>query len=497
MTVDALPISVRAMAYWAGGLATLGTLLRVHYIQLHQLWSDETQTLNLVTMPWRSFARWFVVGQDFHPPLYFAWLRIVRAAGFGLVDMQVLRYADLIWLPATLAVAAWFGIRHPRYRLGTIVVGLLIAVGPTFVYLGAELRSYGMLTFLSFTLMVLVIEYLHGRDLAWPWLLLGAAVTLMIPLVHYVGFLIDASLLGAAIIGALVTGRSPWRPLAVGATAALAFVPYSPILLKQLQNQDVIYSTPLPEAASFVARGLNPIGLGTLVVGLIAVVLLTIRYPTAESSTERHPVAGYLLEPAVFAPMVAAILFILTAAAVSLVRDVDLLNFGASLTPVLWLSLGAANLASMRLRAALAVACVALVPFSVALTLSTNQDPSVFEGNRVSTVDVLVEAIRSDPSIGHGFGIGVTLIHVDWYTPNDYFAAEAGRLVPLANIESLPISMWDQLSVLIVDTATKSPGRRIVIVTRLPLDTTVLSQVPAGYQALTINPNVVEVIPGE
>lgn len=472
----------------------IGIALRVDYILQHYLWNDETLSLYMTSLSPTEFVRFFATGQNFHPPVYLLWLRTVNLLSFGLLDIQILRYADLVWLPATLATLIWAGIRRAELRIALAITGLVLAVGPTFVYLGAELRSYGMLTFLAVLLAVVVARQLDGTSHARAYVGLSAVTALLLSLTHYVGIVIGAAILGSAVFVAMAYRRRPWLFVASGLIAAAAFLPYSPVLLMQLRDRQTIYSTPASEALGFVMWGLIPVGAAIVTVALAGVVLTLIRRiqsGTSDDAARATPptkvTTAFLLLSATF--------FLAFTGAISVVRDVDLLNFGASLTPSILLVFGIATASAFSLpRTMVAVALVAGI-FSVIITVSTNRDPSVFEANRISTVDALANAVDVDQSLRYSFGSFVTIVHIDWNLANDYFVDEARSILPAASVILLPIPRWHELDEVLRDTASENPSNRILVITRLPIETRVLPEIPNGFSARVISRAIVEIEP--
>lgn len=487
-------IEARAFVWAMVALVTLGLLLRVNYIQGHFLWNDEAMTRYLTNLSWSEFLARFTSGRDFHPPLYFVWLRTAKLLSGGLLDTQTLRYADLVWLPATVGVLTWVGVRRPSYRIATAVAGVALAVGPTFVYLGAELRSYGLLTFLAVLLAVLAARQLEDVNRPAIYVALTATTALLLSLTHYVGILIVAAILGSASLIALLFGRRPLRFVASGLIAAVAFLPYSPVLLMQLRNQTTIYSTPASEALDFLEWGMVPVGAMMVVLSVVGFTVALARRGGLSRHSELTLQDRSIAVPSLMLILSAA-LFVLGAGAVAVVRDVDLLNFGASLTPSILLTLGAALISAHFMPRTTMVVALIAGAFAITIAVGTNRDPSVFEDNRISTVDALVNAVAIDSSLGQYFGADVTIIHIGWNISNDYFAEKAALILPGADIQLLPIPRWQELDQVLSETMTRSPTDRILVITRLPIETRVLTEVPLGSSAKVVGRIIVEIEP--
>ena len=491
----ALDRSAISGSFLVAGLVSaviIGLVLRIDYIHGHYLWTDETTTRFYMGLSWEDFARWFRYGRDFHPPLYFAWLRSLLSISSGLAEIQTLRYLDLVWLPSTIAVLGWIGFRRPRLRAALIVSSLLVAAGPTFVYLGAELRSYGLFLFLAAALTVLAIEGLDSECMTRGRVVLMATVALLLSFTHYTGLLVVGAITGSAVIAAVIMGR-PWRRFVIaGASAFLGFLSHAPALLNQLHRRESIYSTSLAEAREFLLRGFGPIGWGVIVlaIGAAAASLLS-RRPNSLHLAESRLGSSRFRDPGFMVPTLAVALFMVGVGSVAVITGVDLLNFGVSIVPSFLLVLSAGVIAASVFERATVALLLVTATMSITLSFASNQDPSIFEGNRVSTMDIFSNALFDDPSLRWAFGSGLTIVHVDWDYPNDYFSEQAEQLVPRAQIEALSIPEYTELANVLERVLTDKP-RRILIVTRLPLDTRILPQIPPGVQPQVINENLVE-----
>jgi hypothetical protein len=100
--------------------------------------------------------------------------------------------------------------------------------------------------------------------------------------------------------------------------------------------------------------------------------------------------------------------------------------------------------------------------------------------------------LAADRSLADAFGAQITIVHIDWKPSNDYFIAKARQLLPRAELIPITIQEYQTLNATLTKEAS-SGDSRVIVVTRLPLETRILPQVPAGSTAHELNKNLVEV----
>lgn len=166
------------------------------------LWRDEINSVRLANAPSLS---WFAEHLQFDssPVLMFALLRIwpfdIRLLGL-LIGLGIL-------------AAVWWAGRAPLIALA------LAGTSGAVIRYGDSIRSYGLAMLLS----VLFLGFMERRR----WLLAGVFAVLAVQSSWYAPVVILALCLGAATAG---ERREAWKPIAVGAVAALSLLPYVPTI---------------------------------------------------------------------------------------------------------------------------------------------------------------------------------------------------------------------------------------------------------------------------
>lgn len=234
------------------GLAALavGMGLRFYGLEAQSLWYDEGSSVRLAEGPLRRIFEG--AAQDIHPPLYYVllygWTAVMGRSAFALRALSALTGVLLIAATGGLA-ARLFGPRAAPWAMG------LMAVHPLAVYYAQEARMYALLGLWAALHSLFWLAWRRrprpGRALGL--LLTGAAgvythyVFPAVPLAHFLVMAIDAA-----------RGRPRrWlRWLGLQAWIGLAFLPWAPVAVAQLQRWPAPPPVPLAEALGETLRAL-------------------------------------------------------------------------------------------------------------------------------------------------------------------------------------------------------------------------------------------------
>jgi mannosyltransferase len=208
----------------------LGAAIRFHQLDHESLWTDEVLSVELARRPWPALLA--ATGEDGHPPLYVALLRVWTRV-LGESESAVRSLSAVIGV-ATLA--AFFALAFRLLsRRAALIATLLLACAPYHVYYSQEARNYALL------LLLTVLSYLGlvawderptpARAVAY------VAATVLLLYTHVFGFFVWAAQLIWIAIRA--RERGDWRarllpPIAIG-VLVLPWIaaPWTALLLRQ------------------------------------------------------------------------------------------------------------------------------------------------------------------------------------------------------------------------------------------------------------------------
>lgn len=204
---------------------------RLYGLASESLWLDEATSIFLAKMPIAEMVQWTAV--DIHPPFYYALLHFWLVLGDGEAEVRLLSA-----LSGVASVAVLYALAR---RLFNPVVGLvaaaLLAVSPLHVWYSQETRMYALLALLGLlTAYLMVLALLDQRRGAWPAYGICAMLTLY---THYYGFfiLLAENLIVLFLLWRGLIERAALRRwLALDVVIALAFLPWLPTLVRQVQS---------------------------------------------------------------------------------------------------------------------------------------------------------------------------------------------------------------------------------------------------------------------
>lgn len=205
-------------------LATLvGAVVRFRVAVGSQVWLDEANSVLLALTPLGELGA--ALRPDSSPPLYYL---VLKAWTFvAPLDPLSLRVPSLIMGIAAIPALAWIAWRMDRPLAG-VVAAWLLALSPLHVLYSEEIRMYSMLILLALGFHFAVFRALRAGS-AVPALVAGAALAYT----HYYGLVYVGASLATALV---VLSGCRRRVLGVGVGVGLAFLPWMPVLLAQLDN---------------------------------------------------------------------------------------------------------------------------------------------------------------------------------------------------------------------------------------------------------------------
>ena len=219
-----------------GAAALVGLALR--FYPDTPLWLDEALSVNIARLPIGEIPA--ALRLDGHPPLYYVLLHGWMSV-FGESDAAV-RALSALFSILTVPLL-WWTVRPRGRRVAWVAAGLL-AASPFAIRYATEARMY------SLVMLLVVAGWLAvERSIERPsfWRLVGvAACTGLLLLTHYWSMFLLAAVGIVLLWAALRRGvAAAWKVIAAMAVGGLAFLPWVPSFLTQLQHT----GTPWGEAS--------------------------------------------------------------------------------------------------------------------------------------------------------------------------------------------------------------------------------------------------------
>jgi mannosyltransferase len=237
------PIERWVLAAAIVAVVVAGVVLR--FWTTSDLWLDEALSANIAKLPLREIPD--ALRQDGSPPLYYLLLHAWTAV-FGTGDLAVRSLSGVISV-ATLPVI-WFAGRRAGGTRAAWASLVVLAASPFAVRYATETRMYALIMLLTATGYVALSGALvrpSARRVAGV-----AAVTAALVYTHYWTLYLVAATGFALVVASLRGSRrtAARRSLAAVALGCLAFVPWLPIFLFQLQRTGTPWGAPIDFSAA-------------------------------------------------------------------------------------------------------------------------------------------------------------------------------------------------------------------------------------------------------
>jgi hypothetical protein len=246
----------------------LATGLRFYRLDTQSFWNDEGNSARLSERSLRLIIEG--TASDVHPPLYYlmlrGWRELVGEHEFGLRSFSA--FAGVLTVAVTMALGHWLA----GWRLAG-VAGFLTAVHPALIYYSQETRMYALLALWAIlsTYLLLRLEKLHWQLTInhWPLIILYTLTLTAGLYTHYFfpsilvvhGLILITSAPPLLRSSALPLLRSPaplLKWLGIVGTAVLLYIPWLPVLLRQIGGRpetDITFLQFLRDAGNWLAFG--------------------------------------------------------------------------------------------------------------------------------------------------------------------------------------------------------------------------------------------------
>lgn len=200
-------------------IALLAFGLRAYRLDYQELRGDEAATWVYSIRSLAEMLQIYTI--DAHPPLYYPlmhiWFPFAGTSEYALRFLPLVNGTVLVAILMALS-ARWFGWR------AAVVLGLLATINPYQIYFAQDARSYTLATWLGAASTLTLWQALkQGRWRDWA---LYSVLILVLAYTHYYFFLIVVFQAVFVLWNAWQRRQMPWRYLAVGAAAGLAYLPW-------------------------------------------------------------------------------------------------------------------------------------------------------------------------------------------------------------------------------------------------------------------------------
>jgi hypothetical protein len=335
---------------------------------------------------------------------------------------------------------------------------------------------YGLLVALSGTLVIYMVHVAVDPKPHWTRVAVMAVLVWSLAWTHYAGVVVGGAIAVTAFGYMVARGwRIEWRIPVAALIAALGVIPLQQPLRYQLEFVNAtLYATLPGEVSGFFLWGIAGTGMAAILVAVVAVAQTGVRgIRRVVSDPESSALIGIAGG--------SAILAVATFVVLSIAVDIDMYNFGVSIVPPLLITLAAAALADRLLSRALVVLVLVGVVAAGSVAVWTNRDPSVFEPNRVSTLDALDDALN-DIGISGKLLEETAVVHIDWDTSNGHFLDVVEERLPGLVVRVLPISRRAELSGLLSELHQADGFSSVVVISRIDHEQHIYSRVPSSAE---------------
>lgn len=216
---DRAPATPPSWAFLAA-VVLLAAVLRAIGAAQQSLWTDEVESLKLLTQPGADIG--YVLLRNFHGPLHKAFL-VVWTSAFGLSDLSVRLSSAFL---GTLTVAAVYGFARRIASEGAARwAAVLVAVNPFHIYYSQEVRAYVLLMGFGVVGLWSFLTEVRERSVRSGMLLFltsaGAALS------SFGGLFLIATEGVLALLAGFRRGYPWWRFVVVQLLVVVLLVPYA------------------------------------------------------------------------------------------------------------------------------------------------------------------------------------------------------------------------------------------------------------------------------
>ena len=197
------------------------------------IWADEGLVINILAIPTVADMLKFLATHESHPPLFYLMMRGWRVIGGGN-DASLLSFVSVI--AALIVPVAYLAGQMLFSRRAGLFAAALVAISPSLIDHGSQLRPYGLLPVLvAGSAAFLITSLQHGGVRRWTLWAISTAALLYTHNWTWLVFGAEIVVASVVILWSRPLRRRRAVELAVFAIViALMFAPWLPALLHQL-----------------------------------------------------------------------------------------------------------------------------------------------------------------------------------------------------------------------------------------------------------------------
>lgn len=232
-----------------------GAMLRLYHIDFQSVWLDEIHTLNESNpnLNWSDFYN-SLLASDPHPPLYFAFVRILFAV-FGYTTLILRLFSAFLGIAGLYAIYVLAKEMHSK-NIG-LIAAFLLSINYFHIYYSQDGRPYIFLvlfTILSFYRLIIFIKQPNYKNAIWY----GLFSTLMI-YGHFFGlFVLFAQILILMFFFILEEKQNRLKffisSLVSGIIILLLYIPAYGLLLKSMNIKEFWIPAPTLDVYTLIIK---------------------------------------------------------------------------------------------------------------------------------------------------------------------------------------------------------------------------------------------------
>lgn len=212
-------------------IITAGVALRSYQLMARSIWFDEAFTWRLLQFPWAEVLT--RASQDVHPPFYYLLIKL-WATAFG-TSLISLRAFSVTCASLLILLVYGFTLTLTKRRPSGLLSASLVALNAWQIALSTEARMYTLTAVLTIGMLWALYRQ---RWVAFITLAIFLAYT------HYYGLLILAAAGVWFLWSQFPRSPHPWRGILAFSAVAIAYLPWLPIFLRQLQKVQHVFWIP-------------------------------------------------------------------------------------------------------------------------------------------------------------------------------------------------------------------------------------------------------------
>ncbi|SHG22156.1 glycosyltransferase family 39 protein [Dysgonomonas macrotermitis] len=227
-------------------LILIGAFVSVYNASItHSFWYDEAYSIALIKYSFSDI--WLITASDVHPPLYYYMLKIFSGIfGGSIFDLRIFSGLGII---ATLLIGI-FPLKRLFGERTALMFMILVLIMPVTQYLATEIRMYSWALF--FVLGCSVFAYRVYLKKVFTNYIFMALFAIAAAYTHYYALVSVGFIYILLVIALLRKGRNVVRLILFSLIVLLAYSPWIPAFISQIQSVQHHFWIKIPTAKEFL-----------------------------------------------------------------------------------------------------------------------------------------------------------------------------------------------------------------------------------------------------